>query len=86
MTKFPKRYRLVITKRLPFRKKHESSVMERCEIFSSETHTVSEFVLCGSFFTSETVCILEVFVGRGHKNSETHTVLEVRIGTVLEIK
>ena len=55
MTKFPKLYRLVITKWLPFRKKHESSVTERCEIFSSETHTVSEFVLCGSFFTSEMV-------------------------------
>ena len=55
MTKFPKLYHLVITKQLPFRKKHESSVMERCEIFSSERHTVSEFVLCGSFFTPETV-------------------------------
>ena len=66
--------------------KTRSSVMERCKLFSSETHTVLEFVLCGSFFTSETICILEVFVGRGRKSSEMHTVSEVRIGTVLEIK
>ena len=89
LTKFPKRYHLVITKRLPFRKKHEVRLRKGAKFFVLKwipfrnLYSADRFLLLKQY---ETVCVSEVFVGQGRKSSEMHTVSEVRIGTVLEIK